>query len=239
MQPDDDSIASVLVMYDYVATKFPNKKVEIRYSSAPLTKWQYFEHFDRIQWVDDITRTDLGGFDCIIFLDSPRFDRFTSEPEVLKNLPAIKICIDHHISPPDTFDISYIAPGPAATHHLYALFYEGESIAPRLAELLLLGILGDTVMLKHVSLQYLATYSLVGELLQKASTTIEAFTARYSLYPQKVYELVQGMIDNQEFMEIGSWPQFSASYLDRDFVAEHKATDDLIDQAYRRSYAVR
>ena len=46
VSPDSDSIASVLSVYEIIATKYPDKNVRIIYSAEPQDHFHIFQHHE-------------------------------------------------------------------------------------------------------------------------------------------------------------------------------------------------
>lgn len=234
LQPDDDSIASVLVLYHFLKRNYPEKIIEIRYTAEVIERWKYFEHYQEIQFVDDIGMTDLEDFDLIIVVDTSKYGRVSRTPEVVKASRSTKICIDHHASPADDFDLSYIQHAPATTYLLYELFFSDlKKITSRLAELLILGIWGDTGGLRYVEASELQLYSLMGELVKTTGKTINEIESKYQPYSEPVFIILQEMLRTQTVQAKPGWGGFVTAYLSRDFVVKNKLKESQVHEAYK------
>src|SRR5207253_1505876 len=104
MSPDDDSIASVLSLYTVLTKKYSEKKIQILYTGEAVERYNIFYNFDKIQFVDDIAN-HLQGVDTVVLLDVGKYSRVSNFPDVLSQVP-IRICIDHHASPPNEFTLT-------------------------------------------------------------------------------------------------------------------------------------
>lgn len=81
--PDEDSIASVLSVYDILSHRYPKKNIRIIYSSEPEDKFRIFKNYDKIEFVTDLA-DEISGTDLLILLDGSQFSRFTKQPEKIK-----------------------------------------------------------------------------------------------------------------------------------------------------------
>jgi len=231
--PDDDSISSVLSLYAVITKRHPDKDVKIRYSSYVGQRWKYFENFSVIESVEDIAH-DISSFDAVIFLDGSQYDRFSSFGDQLKTAPLKKICIDHHSSAIDAFDIAYVAAGrTSAAELLYTLFCrDAESIDKTLAETLMLGILGDTGSFRFINARQVDVFQIVSRLIKEGEIDIQYLMAQYQPYSQNVFRILQEYIARAKILSSeGSWPDFMTSSLSREFLRGNGYTIDESRQA--------
>jgi nanoRNase/pAp phosphatase (c-di-AMP/oligoRNAs hydrolase) len=109
MSPDDDSIASVMSVFEILSEKYPAKKIQILYSGLPIERWHTFAYFKHIQFVDDIAN-HIEGVDTLIALDgSSSLGRFSKFPQQLESIPN-RITIDHHASELGPFTLALVVP---------------------------------------------------------------------------------------------------------------------------------
>ncbi len=216
LKPDDDSISSVLGMYQWVTANFPDKRIEMYYSASPQERWRYFENFDQIKFIPDIA-TVIHDFDLVIFLDGNQYSRFTVNPEMILSSRARKVCIDHHASPPDTFDLAYIQLAPSTASLVYDLFFANDKVSPRLAEIFLLGIVGDTGFFRFIYPRDAELFATAGKLVQAANKSIGELEEYYQLYSQETFVILQEFLKNASIERIEGWPPVLVSFISRQF----------------------
>ncbi|MBP9817661.1 DHH family phosphoesterase [Candidatus Shapirobacteria bacterium] len=229
--PDDDAIGSTLALKYAISHKFPKKKVTVAFTGRPITRYSVFTGFKDIKFKQDIADI-VENYDSLIFLDGSQFSRFTNKLEKIANSKALKICIDHHASPTEKFDLHLQKPSANSTSELiYDLFKSDIKLDKNYCELLLLGILGDTGTFNFIKPGQYQLLSIVRKILEASHIEIQEFKSRYSLYSQRVFMIIQEFMKNSEFHEVKNWPKFQTSYISRDFVAKHNLTDEDISEA--------
>lgn len=216
VNPDDDSISSVLTL-KYVLQKIHTiDSVEIVYSSMGSNRWTYFGGFNEIKFGIDITES-IHKYDLIIVLDGSQYSRFTNFPEKLESYLEKIICIDHHASPVDTFALQFIDPKKTSVAEiLFDIFLEPlESIPTRLAEVNLLGILGDTGTFRFVRPDQVSVFDAVKRLQADGNIDIQRLKAQYERYSEKTFALVKLFVNNASIKSVNGWPKFMTSYIKR------------------------
>ncbi len=220
ISPDPDSIASVLSTYSVLISKYPNKKIRIIYTGGLFSDFNMFEYFDQIEFVSDIAE-HLAESDLLIMLDGGQYSRFTRSSESIETFLGKRICIDHHSSPPDAFDLGLISPLATSTSELiYRTFCADKEIDKTLAETFLLGILGDTGNLSYVKPSQTETFIIVKRLTEAAQVSIDELQARYSSIPKQAMSIVGEFLKNVKYHYLPDWPGFSATFIDRRFIAD-------------------
>lgn len=223
--PDEDSIGSLLSLFQIIKQKYPQKKLRIVQTGEKIERYSYFPDYNSIEFVQDLANS-LDNMDLLIVADGGGFGRFSKEPEKLKSLAKLTICIDHHSSPPDTFTLSTIDPSVTSTAELiYRIFHEDIEITQPIAESLLLGILGDTGYFGYVKLSQIEIFDICKKLIQIANKELQTFRSGYDTISPKVYEILQKIISNSKFMEISGWPKFLYSYFERKAGSDNDITD--------------
>ncbi len=228
--PDDDSIASVLSAYRLLTAKYPSKKIRIVYSAKAIEKYKSFASFDRIEFVEEIV-DHLDDCNLLIMLDGNQLGRFSRKLDlgIYKNKT---ICIDHHASAPSQFTLSYIYPQASATVEIiYDLFFKGQKLDKQTAEILLLGLLGDTGDFTYLTPKNTNVFDMAKVLLTVADCEIQEFKSRYATISPKMFSIVQEFVKNTQFCEIAGWPKFMYSYINREFADGNKLSDNEISEA--------
>lgn len=230
VSPDDDSMASVLSVYYILTSKYPQKNIRIIYSSDPQDKYRVFKNYDKVEFVSDMAHS-LGETDLVIMLDGSQHTRFTQFPEILRAIP-VRICIDHHSSPIDDFSHSLVSSvHPSCAQLVYLTLCQDMEISPDLAEIFLLGILGDTGNFTYLKPHQTETLSIAKKLIEINHTEIQEFLSRYQSIPMRVFEIVQEYMANTSFSSVHGWPDFQYSFLSKKFKKEGKYTDSETSEA--------
>lgn len=231
--PDDDSIASVLAMYQLVTEKFPDKRVEMIYTGDPENgRYKSFANFEKVKFVPDLT-DQLFGFDLLIMLDGGEWGRFTNKPDAARTFTGKTICIDHHGSTPDKFDLMLVEPGASSCSELvYRLVEDKEHLEVEKARIFLLGILGDTGNFSYLDPTQLETLDIGRKLIEKVGVSIQEFTSLYAAIPKSRFELVKELMKNTEYIDsIPGWPPLQISTLSREYAVVFGYTDLEISEA--------
>ena len=222
--PDEDSIASCLSVFDLLSTKFPEKNLRIIYSSDPDPKYEVFKNYDKIEFVADLADY-LGNTDLLIMLDGGNFSRFSQKTERLKSVPQT-ICIDHHCSPIDKFTLSLVAPRyPSCVEIIFRSLFTGLAIDKPLAEMFLLGILGDTGNFTYLKPHQTETLTLVQKFLEISQIEIQEFQSRYQTISKREFGIIQELIKNTQYSSAKNWPDFQFSFIERNYLADNHFTD--------------
>lgn len=230
ISPDDDSIASVLATYTILIKKYPHKDIQVIYTAEKLERYSIFYSFDKIVFVEDVAG-HLEGVDTLITLDVNNFARVSKKPEVLAGVP-VRMCIDHHASAPDDFTIGLIVPEYSSNAELVYTALEGERYLDKnLAEIFLLGILGDTGNLTHIDAHQTEVFSIVKKLVEVGGIRIDSFLSRYRTIPKNIMPLLQEFVRNTTYIDIPNWPSAQYSFVERDFMENGNYTDEDMSAA--------
>lgn len=238
--PDDDSVASMLATYWLIKERFLEKKTRMICSSNGTSEWEYFENFDKIEFVEEVvdglvSKTELAKEKpLLIMLDGGTFNRFSKKPEELKGLFKKTICIDHHKNKPDKFDLVYISPlFSSAAEAVYRLLVDpNRKIPKRLAEIFLLGILGDTGDFAYLNKETAGVLEVVEKLIEEGDVGIQSLVAKYRRIPKRVLKLVGEMVSETRYYEgISNWPPFQVTMVERNFIEDNNFSDEEISRA--------
>lgn len=135
--PDDDAISSILAIYYYMVSilKINNRKVSMVITGGVKTKWEYFQNFKKIRFVDDLSNF-IGESDLIIKLDGSEWKRLSNLEENYKNY---SICIDHHeVRRPHSNLQMVVKKATSTAEVIYELFYADRKLKKEICEILLL-----------------------------------------------------------------------------------------------------
>ncbi|MEX2032937.1 MAG: DHH family phosphoesterase [Candidatus Colwellbacteria bacterium] len=231
MSADEDAIASILATYRLLTDKYPEKNIQIIHIGEPNKRFQSFQNFDKIQFVQDLSDY-LDKFDLLVLLDGSNYHRFTPKPEKVKEFQGKTICIDHHSSPADEFDLALIAPHiPSTAEILYLAFYRDIPLDKPLAEIFLLGILGDTGNFSYLRSNQGETFITAKRLVEAGNIEIATLQSRYRTLEPKILTALGALIENTSYHKLKNWPDFQTSFLSRSFADKNNLTDREIGEA--------
>lgn len=233
MGPDDDSISSVLSVYFILTEKYPEKQVRIIYSAEERNdRWSYFENFDKIEFVQEVA-DELTDIDVLIGLDASVYSRFSKSEDKLKSFSGKKISIDHHANASDEFDLLLVDSNSSSNSELlYWIFFANRaSIPPRIAEVILLGILGDTGNLRYINSNQVSAFEVVSRLVAEGNIDIAYLESHYSSMPYETFVVMKELMKNAEIHEVEGWPKFFSSYVGSGYIEKYNPTDLAISSA--------
>ena len=229
--PDDDSISSLLGVYYHLVGNLglDSNKVNILYTGEKTNKWQYFENFEKINFVDDLAN-HLGGVDLLIFTDGSGWKRFSRKEEIKKYSGTV-VCIDHHFTPEDKFDLHLVAREFTSTSEIvYRLFFEKEKLTKRICETILFGILGDTGNFKFLKPKDAGVFAIAQRLVSVGDIDIQILESQYQQMEQSVYKVLIELMKNSKIMEIDNWPRFIVSHVTPSFIKQNNIDDNSIGE---------
>lgn len=214
--PDDDSIGSILSIYWIVKQKYSHNKVAMIYTGEHDSRYQKFAGYDKINFVPDLA-DNLSGVDLLIMLDGGSFGRFSNKPEELKKFTGKTICIDHHSSPSDKFDLFLLCPQlPASCQIIYESFCQSENISKPVAEALFLGLLGDTNNFQYLRPSDIGAFEMGQKLIEILGVQIQEFKSRYDILSQRIFQIIKELVINTRFEKMSNWDGYSWTYLSRE-----------------------
>ncbi len=228
--PDDDSIGSVLSTYTILKAKYSDKDIRIVYTGPIVDRYNIFHHFDKIEWVDDIAH-HVDGTDLLVILDVNRLSRISNLSEQLPKIANI-ISIDHHATKGDEVTLALVESGYSSNSELlYNVFDAEHFLTKELAELFLLGILGDTGNLTHIDSSQSEVFTIVKKLVEIGDIRIDSFLSQFRMMEKSVVPLLQEFVKNTTFIDIEGWPSMQYSFITRSFAAEHAISDEDMSAA--------
>lgn len=172
----------------------------------------------------------LNHTDLLIVLDGSQFGRFSKQPENLKTVP-VTICIDHHASPIDEFTLSLVLPAySSCTEVIYLALCQEIVVSKKLAEIFLMGILGDTGNFTYIKPHQTETLATAKKLLEISKIEIQEFQSRYRTISQRSFLVIQELIKNTQYSCVDEWPNFQYSYIDTEFTESGHYTDSEISE---------
>lgn len=230
MSPDDDSIGSVLLMYVALTEKFPEKNIRIIYTGRKAERYNIFYNVDKIEWVDDVAN-DIDGVDMLITLDASNMARFSKQPEKLAAIP-IRVGLDHHPSEPDGYSLLLHDKHFSSNAELvYRVFFEDQPLTKEVAELVLLGVLGDTGGFAYVKPHQSEVFTLAKKLIDTVGMPIDQFRSRYMAIPLRIIPLLQELVQHTAYETIAGWPPMQYAYIARETMQRGDYTDEDMSAA--------
>lgn len=142
INPDGDGIGSELALARFLQDM--GKEVTVVNSTPTPRKYKFLDISSEIRVFDQTGC--LPDADVVFVLDISRWERLGNMSQLIRNHPAIKICIDHHPVNGNFADINLICEDACASGELVLrLINSMESpVTPRIAEPLYASILTDT-----------------------------------------------------------------------------------------------
>lgn len=229
--PDDDAIGSTLALKLALSQRFPGKKIDIAFTGNPVDRFSPFVGYESIKFVKDISDI-TKNYQLVIFLDGSQYSRFTHTPEKLVVQELTTVCIDHHSSPPEKFDLHLQIPGASSTAELiYQLVKPQIKLSLPFCEAILVGILGDTGTFNYIKPGQYYVLKITQQLLEFSHIEIQDFKAKYSLISPKTFAVLQEYIRNTKFIDTTTSPSFQYSFLSPEYIKSHRLTDNDTSEA--------
>ncbi len=227
VSPDEDSIGSVLSVYEIVTEAVPSLSVRILQTGERIDRYAVFKNFEKIEFVSDVA-DEIKDIDTLILLDAGQYYRISKFPDAIAQIPT-KICIDHHASTPDMFNLKYVDPTfSSASELVYTLLVGDANLTPSLSRSIFLGILGDTGHFTYIKPEQSHIFSVVKTLVEKGNIAIDEFSASYAKISPTVFTVVQELMKNTSYLEVAGWPACQYSFIPKMVVAEKKFSDNDI-----------
>lgn len=231
--PDDDSISSVLTVYYYLVNRLnmTDEKIKIVYTGERNEKWNSLKYFEKINFVDDIYN-HIDENDLLLVLDGGGYKRFSRKEEML-SFKGKTICIDHHPTPSNQFDLQLVAKQYTSTSEiLYRLLYQVDNkLEKDLCEILLIGLIGDTGSFRYVNESNCEVYSIAQRLIKEGGINVDAFSSRFQKISERVYKLLIKIMSSSEVKNIDNWPSFVFGTVDMNYCIDNNYTDNEISEA--------
>jgi phosphoesterase RecJ-like protein len=230
--PDEDSISSVLATHYYLTEvlKIDRNKVRILYTWEKVDNWNYFKRFSEIEFVDDIYK-HIEGDDLVIFTDGSGWKRFSRIDDV-RTLQNYVMCIDHHPTPEDKFNLHLVGTQYSSTAEIiYKLFFENEKLDKEICEIILMGILGDTGNFRFVKPDQAGVFIVAERLVREGKIIVESLQSKYQSISIPVYKTLQELMKNSRIEKVNNWPEFLVAYVTPEFIKENNLTDAQLSQS--------
>ncbi len=216
MHPDDDSMSSVLSLQTLLARE--GIRLPIIYPSEERERWKTIPGYDEIRFAGDLTTflesPEGENVQHILLVDAARVSALTNREgafEKIREERGIRFLIlDHHETAEMHGELLHVQePGLTSTAELIArILLTDTPVDTRLAEQLLLGILGDTGNLRYVTPSQSSIFLLVKRLVDEGGVHIDAFKSRYERVPYATFSRLAQLLENARLMHLPGWPPF-------------------------------
>lgn len=144
VRPDGDCAGSTLAVYNYIADRYPDIKVDIYLEPIP-NKFAFLKNAEKIKTAE---KNGLKEYDAFIALDCGDLNRLGDAAGYFKKAKKT-ICIDHHISNHQFASVNYIFPKISSTCELIFGLIDQNWLTKEIAECLYLGIIHDTGVFQY------------------------------------------------------------------------------------------
>lgn len=223
--PDDDAYASALAVYAFIKAKYPDKSVSIKIMGSGNNRFNVFQNYDKIDFINELAG-ELENTKLLIMVDGSQYGRFSRVPANIASHPSKKICLDHHSSPADKFDLVYIDKNAtSASEIVMDILFKNETITPAIAKILLMGIFGDTGTFNYLKPNQFKTFDNVKKLVKIANIEIQEFKASYSKIKKSVFAIIREYIDNTKFVDLPNKMNYQYSFVTEDFLKKNGYSD--------------
>ena len=224
--PDDDSISSSLAVYYYL-TEVLNltKPIRIVYTgdSKYDKRYSYFKNYNLIQFVEN-SPDNIKPADLVIVLDTNDFLRVTDKNESrnVSDFDNKFIIIDHHKTHTDceNFELCIKDLMSSTAEVIYKLLWRNykENINKDIAEILLLGIIGDTGQFKYVANthMYKDTLQVTDELIKYGDIYLEELISKYDKTDIAELQVFSILARNLKIENIKGLPPFAYTYVENE-----------------------
>ncbi len=181
VNPDGDAIGCEMALGLWLRSQ--GKTVHIINHDATPFVYRFLDPDGIIRVFDPAADAEtLRDADAIILLDTNHVSRVQSMESFVRNSPAAKICIDHHLDPEPFADLSLINPDATSTGEiLYHLFRATSSytIPPHIAQALYVAILTDTGSFRYPRVNA-ETHRMVARLIECGADPVDLYNQVYN-----------------------------------------------------------
>jgi bifunctional oligoribonuclease and PAP phosphatase NrnA len=199
VNPDGDAIGCEMALALWLQAA--GKTVAIINHSATPFVYRFLDPDGIIQVFDAHPHEQvLHSADAIVLLDTNHLNRVMSMEPYVRNSPAHKICIDHHLDPEPFAEITLFNPDATSTGEiLYRLFRstEGATITKRIAEALYVAIMTDTGSFRYPRVGA-ETHRIVAGLIEYGADPVSLYGLVYNRWSPGRLRLLGEMLSHLE-----------------------------------------
>lgn len=240
IDPDFDAISSCLGIFSYLKSNFSKKDIGMVISGNISSDLIIFPDLKNIESNTDIYK-HLEGVDLVVFVDGPTVDRFTYKEKNVDLSSFNSICIDHHPGERDEFTLDLSDSRAAATAQIITdLFFETKKqISKKMAETLLLGIMGDTGNLRYIRADNCSVLSTTKKLIDAGGIDLQSLQLKYESMTLEELAVLKELAKNIVMVKTNAFPYFMYSYLPESFSKNLEAGSINIGARFYHSFISR
>jgi len=227
VNPDADAIGSELALY-FILEKFNKKAYVINHSVTPYNL-EFLDENKIIQKFDaDVHQKLFDEAEVLIFVDLNRVNRVVKLEEFVNNFKGIKVCIDHHQDPENSFDYIFGGTEYSATGEIIYDFIKETSIVNidyKIAYQLYAAIMTDTGSFRYERTSS-KIHKIVAELLETGVNPTEVYEKVYNQFNFNRIKLLGKALSSIELDSSGKIAYMTVTQKDQ---SEYNTTEDDID----------
>lgn len=210
--PDGDAIGSTLGLYHYLKNQQHHVAVISPNDYPDFLKWVPGEKdILNFEQQNEQAKKLLRKAELIFTLDFNHFSRTGQMEEILNNMPATYVMIDHHQQPEDYAKFTYSDVNCSSTcemvYHFLGMLEATENITPQIASCLYLGIMTDTGSFRFPSTTS-TTHRVIADLIDKGAKNSEIHQQTYDTSSYNRMQLLGIALNNMKVL-----PHYHTAYI--------------------------
>jgi len=212
-RPDGDAIGSSLALFHFLKLKGHHISVITPDDFPVFLNWlPGHEVVIANEKNSSLSTEKIKEAEIIFCLDFNRMDRLNSLQDIVAKSTAIKILIDHHLDPENTFDFIFSFPASCATCELVYYFiiaFDGvNAINKSIAECLYTGIMTDTQSFRFSNMTA-DTHRIIADLIAAGVDNHVIHENVYDSYSEDRLRLLGYSINNK----LKVLPEYSTAFI--------------------------
>ena len=225
INPDGDCVGSVLGVYNYIDTYYPDVDLHVYLDPIPNI-FKFLKNADRIETADPLAKISFDLFICCDCREKGRLGDakvyFTNAKETL--------CIDHHLGQGKFATYEHIIPDASSACELVTDLMDMDRITKEIAECLYTGMVHDTGVFQYTCTSS-RTMNIAGELMDKGIAYTEIID---STFYEKTFDQNQILGEALLKAKLYANGKIIASYLSAEDMERHhvlpKHLDGIVSQ---------
>jgi phosphoesterase RecJ-like protein len=199
VNPDGDAIGSEIALGLWLRAQ--GKTADLINHGATPVVYRFLDPEGTIRVFDPgADAAALHNADAIVLLDTNRLSRVMSMESFIRNSPAPKVCIDHHLDPEPFADVSFIDPDATSTGEiLYRMFRTADAgpIPPPIAQSLYVAIMTDTGSFRYPRVNA-TTHRMIAHLIEDGADPVDLYSQVYNRWSPGRMRLLGEMLSHLE-----------------------------------------
>lgn len=234
--PDDDSISSVLGVYHFIRARYPQVEIRVCYASGLTMRWEYFSGYDKIEY--GVNPSQITDVDMVLMTDACQWSRVSTDESFPEHFQDKIFAIDHHVNAPEEGIVAYVdSVSSSCAELIYEMLYKESALSKEVAEVILLGILGDTGSFTYINPQQTRAFIIAERLVREGGVNIQSMKASYMGYSETVYRILAFLMNRTEIIHDDIWGTYSVSYIEREEALAFTDDDNEVHTAASGIYA--